>query len=196
MQIAAPPAAGYSAAPPPVYSSTYGQTDETLANQVQQNLYSHPVSSGFAQNIRVIVQGGRVTLTGNVSSEQDRHVVDEVVRNTPGVVGVTDQMQVALVPTGRVQEPTRIYAATGDNFSLHVQGLNEADRTLAQRILEGMQTGSAVGGAWPGVTINVVDGRVILQGTVHSYEEKRAIFDAVQRAAGSNNVYNELHVVP
>src|SRR5882724_471035 len=107
LQIAAPPPVGYSPAPPSVYSSTYGQTDQALANQVQQNLYSHPVSSGFAQNIRVILQGGRVTLTGNVSSEQDRHVVDEVVRNTPGVVGVTDQMQVALVPTGRVQEQTR-----------------------------------------------------------------------------------------
>src|SRR5258708_28969849 len=48
----------------------------------------------------------------------------------------------------------------------------------------------------PGVTINIVDGRVILQGTVNSYEEKRAIFDAVQRAAGSNNLYNEMRVVP
>jgi osmotically-inducible protein OsmY len=150
-----------------------------------------------------MVQGGRVTLTGNLGSEQDRSVVDEVVRNVPGVIGVTDQMQIVTLPTGRVQEPTRVYAPapsapppSADNFSLHVQGLNDADRALAQRILDGVQTETSVNRSWPGVTINVADGRVTLQGTVQSYDQKRAIVESVRRAAGASNVYDEIRVVP
>jgi len=193
---------------PPQPSPTYGQSapsygqpapsavpsDQALANQVQQALYSHPTASQLAQNIRVMVQGGRVTLNGNIGSEQDRQVVDEVVRNTPGVVAVTDQMQIATQPTGRVQESSRVYQPSGENFTLHVQGLNDADRDLAQRILEGVQTQPPANRTWPGVTINVSGGRVTLQGTVQSYEQKRAIVESVQRAAGANNVVDEIRV--
>jgi osmotically-inducible protein OsmY len=198
MKVVPPPPANYGTVTP-----TYGQSDQAIANQVQQALYSHPTASRCAPGVRIMVQGGRVTLTGNLGSEQDRSVVDEVVRNVPGVIGVTDQMQIVTLPTGRVQEPTRVYAPppsapppSADNFSLHVQGLNDADRALAQRILDGVQTETSVNRSWPGVTINVADGRVILQGTVQSYDQKRAIVESVRRAAGASNVYDEIRVVP
>ncbi len=84
--------------------------------------------------------------------------------------------------------------ATGDIFNLHVQGLNNTDRNLAQQILQGLNTDTALASLLPTVNINVSGGRVILQGRVQSQEQKQAIGMVVQRAAGSSNVENQLEV--
>ena len=114
-----------SAAP----SAAYSQSDQALANQLEQALYNTPTVAPFAPNIRINVQNGKVILTGNVPSEQDRQSVDNVVRNTPGVVSVVDQLGISTVPTGRVAETSRVYRPdAGQMFNLHVQGLTETDR--------------------------------------------------------------------
>jgi len=64
--------------------------------------------------------------------------------------------------------------ATGDVFNLHVQGLNDTDRNLAQNILQGLRTDSLLHSLLPTVNINVSGGRVILQGTVQSEQQRRA----------------------
>jgi len=46
----------------------------------------------------------------------------------------------------------------------------------------------------PTVDINVKGGKVILQGNVQSEQQKRAIVSAVQRAAGVDNVEDQLQV--
>jgi osmotically-inducible protein OsmY len=77
---------------------------------------------------------------------------------------------------------------------LHVQGLNDTDRTLAQRVLEGLQTDTTLANVMPSVNINIINGRVVLQGTVQNERQRRAIVEAVQRAAGVQNVEDQLTV--
>jgi len=180
--------------------ATYPQTDQTLAGQLQQALSGHPTLSGFSQNVRVSVQNGRVTLLGNVPSEQDRQMIYDVVRNTPGVVSVSDQLQIATLPTGRVSQAGPVYSSSasrnsGDMFNLHVQGLREADRTLAQRILDGLRIDNTFTAPSEPIDITVANGQVMLQGTVPNSEQKRDVVAAIQRAAGASTVYDDLQVV-
>ena len=178
-------------------TSAYNQTDQALAANLEQALSRHPTLGGFAPNIRVHVQNGRVTLTGNVPSEQDRLLVDEVVRNTPGVLTVVDQLQIAALPTGRVDpNNTRVYPTTAaEMFNLHVEGLSDPDRTLAQRILDALRTDTSIPMPSQPVNIYISNGQVALEGGVQTQDQKRNIAAAVQRAAGANIVYDNLQIV-
>jgi hypothetical protein len=133
------------------------------------------------------------------------------VRNTPGVVNIDDRMQVVpgVAPTGREGESNRVYPGEGaqagtatavstpgtDNmFSLHVQGLNDADRSVAERIIQGLRTDTSLVSLFPKVDIHVANGAVTLRGTVQTQQQKDAIGAAVQRATGGA-VNNELQIV-
>ena len=91
-------------------------------------------------------------------------------------------------PTGRIAGPP-----PGD-INLHVQGLSAPDRALAQRILDGLRTDRNLGTMPPTVNINVSGGRVILTGTVQNEQQRLAIVSTVQRAAGLENVDDQLQV--
>jgi osmotically-inducible protein OsmY len=171
---------------------TSADADRTLAYQIQEQLRTDESVSSAAQNINVSAQKGTITLTGSIPNEQDRQRIHDAVRNAPGVISVNDQTQVYTSPTGRTSTPTT--ATTGDIFNLHVQGLNETDRALAQRILEGLRTDTGLSALLPNVTIHVSQGRVVLQGAVQSQQQKQAIASVVQRAAGSNVVEDEMRI--
>ncbi len=217
---------------PPVYSSSSSSTappagwvseaDRSLMNQVRQALDTGPMASA-APNIYVAAQNGTITLTGSVPTEQQKAAIESLVRNTPGVVAVNDQLQLVSAssqtppssqipagaqpvpppptPTGRDYSSqgqpgvtTATTTATGDIFNLHVQGLNETDRNLAQRILEGLRTDSQLASLMPTVNINVANGRVVLQGLVQNQQQKQTIASVVERAAGISNVDDQLRV--
>jgi len=195
--------------------------DRALANEVRQQFTRYPDVAGLASNLGVSARNGVVTLSGSVPYEQDRANIENAVRNTPGVTRVIDQIQIVAPtvgsvqptapapayseqrtytsqqPTGRYDQDARIYASnSGDVFSLHVQGLNEPDRAVAQRILEGLRTDSVLPSLLPVVNIDVNNGRVVLRGMVQSDAQRRTIVAAVQRAAGVGNVYDELQIQP
>jgi osmotically-inducible protein OsmY len=185
-----------------------------LASQIRQALDTSSVA-GDSRSINVSVQNGDVTLTGTIPSDSERHQVDDLVRNTSGVSAVYDQMQTAPVagitqtyspaysssvqpvaPTGRPEASG--YAntmVTGDIFNLHVQGLNETDRTMAERILHGLRTDTTLNSLLPVVNITVMNGRIVLQGAVQNEQQRRTIASVIERAAGAANVENDLQVV-
>src|ERR1051326_1708714 len=178
-------------------SQSLSDTDNALISRIHTELTRHPSVSPFEPNVHVYAQNGAVTLTGAVPNDADRQAVDTFVRRLPGVASVRDEMQIApgapLMPTGSDQ--ARLYPAdTGNFFNLNVQGLNDTDRAVAQRILTGLRTDSAVAVIFPHVNIEVSDGKVTLRGTVQSIQQRRAIVAAVQQAAGFNNVFDELQV--
>src|ERR1043166_1912493 len=87
-------APGYSTTVTPTYSSTQGaaassqlltDTDRALLSAVRQSLITSSTAGGTAQTIYVSSRNGNITLTGTVPTEQDRQVIESVVRNTPGV---------------------------------------------------------------------------------------------------------------
>jgi len=171
-----------SSLPPAVASLPAGGS---LADRVRQTLRNDPAVAAAASNVQVSEDNGKVNLTGTVPSEDDKRLIVSAVRNAPGVAAVNDNLQVALQPTGRVP---------GEIFNLHVQGLSTTDRTLAQRILDGLRTDSSLGSLLPIVNINVADGKVTLQGTVQNDQQKNAITSAVRHAAGVDNVEDQLQV--
>ena len=63
-------------------------------------------------------------------TEEDKRLIESVAKNTAGVIGINNNLGVALQPTGRTA------TVPGEIFNLHVEGLSAPDRTLAQRILE------------------------------------------------------------
>lgn len=201
----------------PIYSGTATdqtngpEIDRNLTDRLQQALKNDAATAPLTQNINVSSQNGVVTLTGSVPSEQQRQLVDNVVKNISGVKSVYDQMQLAGPATGRATQESRSYPSAadtprqpvpaaagsmtaGDIFSLRVQGLNETDRNLAQQILQGLKNDSTLASMWPSVNINIAGGRVVLQGNVQTQQQKQVIGSVVERAAGGNNVVNQLQV--
>jgi len=180
------------------------EADRALADLVRAQFNRYGDLGRLAPNIQVTARNGMVTLTGDVPSDQDRRMVVAMVESSPGVVTLNDQLHVTaadlrgdvrtVLPTGRVDTQRFYPSDAGEVFNLHVQGLSETDRVLAQRVLDGVRTDSVVASMLPVVNIHVTDGRVVLRGSVLNDEQRRNIVSAVQRAAGVNNVYDELVV--
>jgi osmotically-inducible protein OsmY len=165
--------------------------DLALTDSVRQQFNRYPSLSPVLPNVQVRANNGMVTLSGNVPTEQDRILLSQAVRETPGVLGINDNILVAPLPTGRATAAT-----PGEIFSLHVQGLTQTDRALAQQILEGLRTDTTLATLLPKVDINVSGGKVTLNGNVQSTQQKRTIATVIERAAGAENVDNNLEVVP
>jgi osmotically-inducible protein OsmY len=173
--------------------------DRALADLVRSQFNRYGDLAKSVGNVHVDARNGMVTLTGTIPSSQDRKMIAAIAENTPGVVTLNDQLQLSAagstvtLPTGRIDTP-RVVTDAGDMFNLHVQGLSDQDRLLAQRVLDGLRTDSVVASTVPVVNIDVANGRVVLRGSVLSDEQRRSIVSAVQRAAGVNNVIDELRV--
>ena len=194
-------------------SQLMNDNDRELCYQVRQGFDANPSFSTFSPNVSIVCHNGIATLSGTVPTDEDRMQLVSACRRTPGVTSVHDELQIGATaatggiyvappaaqpqPTSRYDEANRIYGGDiGDVFSLHVMGLNDTDRSLAQQILEGLRTDSALPALLPVVNIDVRNGRVILRGTVQSPQQRRAIVATVQRAAGASNVSDELRIQP
>jgi osmotically-inducible protein OsmY len=191
-------------------------SDDALAAAVRQQLGNYGRLSTYANTLDISAYQGAVTLSGLVGNRQDRDAIDAVVRNIQGVTSVNDKLQVAGLPTGTTSsyvQSSRVYVPnaapapaqpvqvepipqgnTADMFNLHVRGLNDADRDVAQRIIQGLQTDSAVATMMPKVNITVEGGRVVLRGTVQNEQQRRQIINAVSQAAGTSVNADELQV--
>ena len=185
----------------PGYSTVYSpaeiqrRADQDLVVAVRNEFDRYGNLNGVTSNVDVSAHNGTVTLSGVVPTRRDREVVDAVVRNTHGVSSVNNLLQAGdswPTPTSR-SDDSRIYRNAGENFNLHVQGLSETDRDLAQQILNGLRADPTMNSQFANVDIYVSNGRVTLQGMVESEQQRRMIHSAVERAAGMN-VRNQLQV--
>ena len=176
------------------YARSVTASDRVLENRVRQALRDDPVAREFASNISVSAENGTVRLSGGLPSSADRLLAERIARNTPGVRAVDDDIRAPLAATGRVVPEPRYSDDSDEMFSLHVDDLSETDRTLAQRVLNGLRTDVSPPATLPVVNIHVDDGKVILRGTVLDNEQRNRIVSSVRRAAGANNVIDELRV--
>jgi osmotically-inducible protein OsmY len=69
--------------------------DRSLAQQIRQSLVKDKSLSTYAQNVKVIVQGGQVTLKGPVRSEDEKKAVEAKAVQIAGDGKVTNQLDVA-----------------------------------------------------------------------------------------------------
>lgn len=183
--------------------------DTVLANQVRQQLNASPQAAQLMRDVQVNAQNGTITLSGSVPNDQDRQMLQNLVRATPGVTSVNDSLQVpsntsapiistpetTYPPTGRTSETNQVGATMpGEVFNLHVQGLTPQDRTLAQQVMDGLRADNSLNTLFPKVDINIAQGKVVLSGTVANQQQHQAVLNAVKRSAGENNVVDQLQV--
>jgi osmotically-inducible protein OsmY len=86
------------------------QNDRALVAQVQQNLSQDNTVSAIMPRVQITAQNGTVTLSGNVSSEQEKQRIETTVKGTGGVASVNNQLQISLSPTSdRPGQGGRLY---------------------------------------------------------------------------------------
>jgi hyperosmotically inducible periplasmic protein len=70
-------------------------TDRDLTQKIRHALMQDKTLSTYAHNVKVIAQGGQVTLKGPVRSEDERKAVEAKAIDVAGAGHVTNQMSVA-----------------------------------------------------------------------------------------------------
>ena len=70
-------------------------TDRQLTQQIRKALVKDKSLSTYGHNVKIISQGGKVTLKGPVRSEDEKRVVETKATEVAGAGHVTNQMSVA-----------------------------------------------------------------------------------------------------
>jgi len=139
------------------------RTDADIAAAVERGLeWSALVPAG---KIKPLVEGGWITLSGEVDWEYQRKAAENAVRNLMGVTGVSNLLKLTpkVVPS---DVEKRLHDA------LARQADREADR----------------------IQITVIGSQVHLKGRVHSWAEFNAVQGAAWSAPGVTSVVNDLVV--
>jgi osmotically-inducible protein OsmY len=69
--------------------------DRDLAQKVRQSLMQDKSLSSYAHNVKVVAQGGTVTLKGPVRSDEEKRVVEAKAVEVAGKGHVTNELSVA-----------------------------------------------------------------------------------------------------
>jgi len=69
--------------------------DRELTRKIRQSLINDKTLSTYAHNVKVIAQGGQVTLKGPVRSDEEKQSVEAKATEVAGSGHVTNQMSVA-----------------------------------------------------------------------------------------------------
>jgi len=70
-------------------------TDRALTQKIRRALMADKSLSSYAHNVKVIAQGGNVTLKGPVRSESEKHSVEAKAVEVAGAGHVTNEISVA-----------------------------------------------------------------------------------------------------
>jgi osmotically-inducible protein OsmY len=162
--------------------------------------------STASPDVHISSRNGTVTLTGTVSSEKDRQMLETLTRNTPGVLLVDNQLHVAYPPTGLPGQsrvfpgppPAPIVATPavvvpGTAPGLKVYGSTASDRRVCDDVVERLRSDSIYPAWTQDMTLSANDGDVHLQGYVRDRAKRDAIVAAVQQTPGVRTIYDELH---
>jgi len=69
--------------------------DREITRKIRQSLIRDKTLSSYAHNVKVIAQGGQVTLKGPVRSDEEKRSVEVKATEVAGAGHVTNQMSVA-----------------------------------------------------------------------------------------------------
>jgi osmotically-inducible protein OsmY len=70
-------------------------TDRNITREIRRAIYKDKSLSTYAHNIKVITQGGKVTLKGPVRSEDEKAAIEAKATEVVGADNVTNQLAVA-----------------------------------------------------------------------------------------------------
>lgn len=90
----APAAPGSETATSPSGLPAMSESDRALAQRVEQTLRDDAALATAAQKVRVHVSNGQVTLTGSVSSQQEKTDLGNKAQQAAGVTQVNNELTV------------------------------------------------------------------------------------------------------
>ena len=141
-------------------SGLSNRSDADIAASVQ-NVLEWAYSLTVGRRIKVMVEGGQVTLSGDVDWQFQKQAATDSVRSMMGVVGVDNQISIkpslpAMVVKSDIEDALK-RAAIADSRQIGV-AVHGTDITLSGTVHNWAERETAIQSAWstPGVT-NVVD---------------------------------------
>jgi len=70
-------------------------TDRNLTRQIRQAISKDKSLSTYAHNVKVVSQGGQVTLKGPVRSQEEKQAIEAKAKEIAGAGNVSSQIEVA-----------------------------------------------------------------------------------------------------
>ena len=206
-------AACVSHRPPVVYTTPGGQVisagpdartaaDHALETSLRAELNRYGDLGHANPDVQVYASNGTVTLRGPVRNDRDRQMIDTLVRNTPGVANVNDQLQPMYPPTGPVTPPPYSSSApvypppvvSTPGWTPRVEAGTAGDEPLVERIREELRVEAVPPDALQNVTIQANHGAAYVRGSVATQQERQAIDTALQHVPGVTAVYDQLQL--
>ena len=74
-------------------------TDRTLTQKVQQSLMRDKSLSTYAHNVKIVSQGGEVTLKGPVRSDEEKQIIETKAAEVAGTGHVRNELTIAPAKT-------------------------------------------------------------------------------------------------
>jgi hyperosmotically inducible protein len=71
-----------------------GTSDSELMRQIRHDVVADKSLSTYAHNVKIIAQGGKVTLKGVVHTEEEKKTIEDLARKHAGESNVTDELTV------------------------------------------------------------------------------------------------------
>ena len=82
------------------------ESDKTIAQQLTQELRADTSLAALLPGIRINIDNGKATLTGNVKSEDQKKQIESAVQRVSGIANVDDQLQVSTSSNGAGANPS------------------------------------------------------------------------------------------
>lgn len=79
-------------------------TDRELTRKIRRALMQDKALSSYARNVKIVAQGGRVTLKGPVRSEAEKQSVEAKAVEVAGAEHVTNEISIAPAQTKPVKK--------------------------------------------------------------------------------------------
>lgn len=145
-------------------SPDHKRSDTDIARSAELALQWH--TSVPPDSVRLTVDHGWITITGQVDWDYQRQSLEQALRNLTGVIGISDETALRNTPT---------------------------PEDVGERIAEALQRQSAREAQH--LDVCVKDDTVTLRGSVHSWQERDAAKGAAWSAPGVRRVVDELSIV-
>jgi hypothetical protein len=186
---------------------------------------SHDLDRGLESSLRaavhdrhvhVHVHNGIVDIDGRVQTEADRARIESLVRQTPGVVAVKDELHVILpspgaavsvplaVPVYTAPAPVVVASTTivsrpppliiPEYPRLTIQPGSGEDQSIAVRIARQLQVDGLPVSIVDNVTATVQGGIASVTGAVETQADHLALLTALERAGGVRAIYDQVRV--
>ncbi len=173
--------------------------DQEVLAQVRNRVIV-PSGNGAWGPLNFSVANGVVTMVGRVQSPAAQQQLEALVRSTPGVVAVVDQLNTSpmagsVTTTGSPgTSPSGVAPMNSGASALTGGAMSPADQTLLLRVRQSVVPQIQVAAQPIPVNFTVQQGVVTINGAVTSFAQKRQIAALVQQVPGVVQVSDQMLV--